>query len=439
VRNLARCLLIPLFAASLTAHAAASPSPEGALQGALKQAEAQGSAVIVDFHAPWCYSCYYMAGHVLTGADWDAVRKRAVIVEADADAPEGAALQARWQIKALPAYLVLDAQGREIGRILGEQTRADFYTALDALLDQGDSIDTLQLAVRRGDEAAPVAARKVLAAYLARQDADAGLDWYAELTPELRARLDQDPGVRLTLARLKLLQDVAAKDTWACLADGGEVLSGDLGCERPYELQRYLSCAGGQSDARDLLRDQRPAMSKLVESGVFGASACADQRSIVLTTVDLYQKLGDDGAADALLHRAIEKTRRTLGENLASDRNLADNLRVYLERYGNADALDALMVQLIDAYPDDYVYPFRYGRSLLARGDAEAALPYLERAAKQAYGINRLKVAEQRVRALQQLGRERDARKVVAQALKANGPWFEVEAAALKALLQPQG
>lgn len=439
MRNLVRCLLIPLFAAAVTAHAAESAAPEGALVAAQKQAEAQGSAVIVDFHAPWCYSCYYMASHVLNGAEWDAVRKRAVIVEADADAPEGAALQARWQIKALPAYLVLDAQGREIGRILGEQTRADFYATLGALLDQGDSIDALRMTVRRGDADAPAAARKVLAAYLARQDSDAGLDWYAELTPELRARLDQDSGVRLTLARLKLLQDIAAKDTWACLADGSEVLSGDLGCERPYELQRYLSCAGGQSDSRDLLRDQRAAMSKLVESGVFGTQACADQRTIVMATADLYKALGDDGAADALLHRAIEQTRRALGENLASDRNQADNLRVYLERYGNVDALDALMVQLIDAYPDDYVYPFRYGRSLLARGDAEAALPYLERAAQRAYGINRLKVAEQRVQALQQLGRERDARKVVAQALKANGPWFESEAAALKALLQPQG
>ncbi|TJY65209.1 hypothetical protein E4T66_03020 [Sinimarinibacterium sp. CAU 1509] len=421
------------------AAAAGTSSAADPLQAALARAGVQGSAVIVDFHAPWCYSCYYMASHVLTGPEWTAVGKRAVVIEADADAPDGAALMARWDIKALPAYLVLDAQGGEIGRILGEQTRADFYSTLKALLDHGDSVDALKLAARRGDAAAPAAAHKVLAAFLARQDADGGLDWYAELTPELRAKLDQDPGVRLTLARLKLIQDAAAKDTWACLADGSEVLAGDLGCERPYELQRYLACAGEQSDSRDLLRNQRAAMSQLVESGVFGAKACADQRSIVLTAVDLYQAIGDTGAADALLKRAIDQARRSVGENLASDRNLADNLRVYLERYGSVDELDALMVELIKAYPDDYVYPFRYGRSLLARGAAEAALPYLERAAKQAYGINRLKVAEQRVQALQQLGRDRDARKVVAQTLKANGPWFEAEAAALKALLDPKG
>jgi len=41
---------------------------------------------------------------------------------------------------------------------------------------------------------------------------------------------------------------------------------------------------------------------------------------------------------------------------------------------------------LIAAYPDDYVYPYRYGRSLFERGNATAALPFLEQAADKAYG-----------------------------------------------------
>ncbi len=93
------------------------------------------------------------------------------------------------------------------------------------------------------------------------------------------------------------------------------------------------------------------------------------------------------------------------------------------------------MPRLIATWPDDYVYPFRFGRSLLERERASEALPYLERAATRAYGENRLKVAEQRVRALKRLGRVDDARRVAAEALKANGPWFPEQATALKAQL----
>jgi hypothetical protein len=90
---------------------------------------------------------------------------------------------------------------------------------------------------------------------------------------------------------------------------------------------------------------------------------------------------------------------------------------------------------LIAAYPDDYVYPYRYGRSLLERGQADKALPLLEAAAKKAYGENRLAVATQRVLALKALKRQADAEKVVAEVLEQNGQWFPEQVAKLKKTL----
>ncbi|MFP5306231.1 MAG: hypothetical protein ACLGI7_10475, partial [Gammaproteobacteria bacterium] len=206
-----------------------------------------------------------------------------------------------------------------------------------------------------------------------------------------------------------------------------------------YELDRYLGCRAPEPLPRPRLEAQRAAMLALAEDAVFGADACADQRSIVLVSVDRLQALGETDGAVALLERAAGDAQARLDGDLRSDRNLADNLRVYFERLaeltGSYMQLDALMPQLIAAWPDDYVYPFRHGRSLVARGQAAEALPFLQQAAAKAYGVNRLKVAEQRVKALQALDREAEARKVVAEALKANGPWFAEEAAALKGLL----
>jgi len=62
-------------------------------------------------------------------------------------------------------------------------------------------------------------------------------------------------------------------------------------------------------------------------------------------------------------------------------------------------------------------------------------LPWLEQAAPKAYGVNRLSVAQYRADALRKLGRIDDAKQVVADALKANGPFFADEVLKLKAVL----
>ncbi len=432
--------LLLIVAAILTPplRAAADSSPD--LDAALRSAQERRAAVIVDFHAPWCYSCYYMARHVLNGPEWEAVLRRAVVLEQDADAPDGAALKARLGVKALPSYVVLDAGGQELGRILGEQTRTEFYAALNALLDRGSALPALAGQVRGGDGESRAAARQVLQSYHARDDADGGLRWFNVLPAAVREALLRDADVALWLSRLRFLDAARRDDPAACLRAGETVLAAPLGCARAYEFDRFLACAQEQPEARAQLVAQRPALEALVESGVFGDTRCADERSVVLAAADLHQALGEIAAEQALLERAVRDVEQRIGGELARDRNLADNLRVYLERLGERTAdfarIDALMPALIAAYPDDYVYAFRYGRSLLARGQAARALPLLEQAAPKAYGVNRLKVAEQRVRALQALGRGAEARRVGAEALKANGPWFADDAARLKALLK---
>lgn len=433
---------VPLILLALICVAPAwGASPAGGdLDQALREAKARRAAVIVDFHAPWCYSCYYMARNVLNGPEWDGVLRRAVVLEQDADSPQGSALQERWGIKALPSYLVLDANGEELGRILGEQTREEFYGALDKLLDRGSSLTAIAARVTGADAASVTAAREVLQSYHARYDAQGALRWFEQLPVAARTAVGADAEAARWLARLRFLGAAQRKDTTACLTAGEEVLRGNLGCARAYELDRYLGCAQGQQQAHTVLEAQRAPTLELVESGVFGGRRCADERSVVLAAADLHSALGDSAAEVALVQRAAGAVERRIGAQFGADRNLADNLRVYLDRLGQISGdytrLDALMPKLIAAWPDDYVYAYRHGRSLLARGQAAAALPFLEQAAPKAYGINRLKVAEQRVMALQALGRDADARRVVGEALKANGPWFPDEAARLKALVK---
>lgn len=405
------------------------------LQSALEEAARQRLPMLVAFRAPWCYSCYYMERYVHTGPEWDALKKRALVLELDADSPEGAAQMQAWGLRPLPAHVLVDAQGREIGRMLGEQARPDFFDQIERWLGPGARLRELRAIAARGGKKGREAADAALAAFIAREDADGGLDWFYDLPGPVRRGYEPDAALMTRIARLRLMQAAQYSDPAGCGTAARAVFERELGCERPYEVSRYQSCLGeGAND--DLLLAQREPLQRLVDERVLNDSpSCADERSPVRVLASLYRAAGDEPARLRLLDRAISQLRKRLGTDLGRDRSAADNLRVYVEDRGDLGAYDALMPRLIATWPQDYVYAFRYGRNLVERDRVSEALPYLERAARSAYGQNRLRVAEQRVKALKRLGRPEDARKVAAEALKANGPWFPEEAAALKAQL----
>ena len=422
-----------LFLAS--AHAAETKTP-ATIGDALTQATQQHRPVLVDFHAVWCYSCYYMASHVLNGPEWQAIERKAIVIEADADSPDGRQWMDKLKITALPSYVVLDEHGNEQGRILAEQPRQKFYPRVNAILSGSDALEPLKDKASHGSTDALVAALDV---YKARNDSAAGLAWYDQLPANVRQAASKNDRAVTSLEQLHLAQAKARKDSSAILASAQKVLAGDAGCSRPYVLLDLLQASEKLSDAqrRSVLSAQRKATDNYLDTQIFTARPnCADQRSAVIASADLDAATGDSVGEKALLDRAIDTTRRALGNDLTSDRNLADNLRVYLARAKRSDELDIYQRKLIAAYPDDYVYAYRYGRSLLESNHPEAALPWLAQAADKAYGVNRLTVTGYQVQALKSLHRQADAEQLVTAVLKENGPWFPEQAAELKASLK---
>jgi len=422
--------LIPLvFAGAL--HAAEPATVDAAIATARKA----HSPVLLDFSAPWCYSCYFMETHVLNGAEWNALEAKVVVAPVDADSPDGAAWMKKLEVKALPAYVVLDENGAELGRILAEQTREVFYPAIGKIIAGASTLDGFKAKAAAGSVDAIAT---VLGAYSARDDGHEGLGWYATLPVAVREKATHDAHASLMLARLELASATQSKDDAGIVSAANKVLAGDIGCDRPYIVDRLVEATGKQAPAARsaLLAPQRTALEAMLDHAIFVATpTCADQRSAVVTTADVDAALGDAAAEKAVLDRAIAAVRTQLGGDLKKDRNAADNLRVYLVRAKRNEELDALYPQLIAAYPDDYVYPYRYGRGLLERSQAEKALPLLELAADKAYGENRLVVATQRVLALKALKRQADADKVVADVLEQNGQWFPEQVATLKKTL----
>lgn len=431
----------PLVAAMLLAalpmaglHAAETRAPL-TVDEALKASAQQHRPVLLDFQAVWCYSCYYMASHVLNGTEWDAVQRKAIVVEVDADSPDGQTWMKKLHASFLPSYVLLDEHGRELGRIAAEQPRDKFYPKINGILATGNTLDGLKQKASKGtaDDVA-----NVLEAYQARSEADEGLGWFGSLPPAQQQAARGNARVGVALDQLALIKAVAAEDRTAVVANAQKVLAQDIGCQRPYVLENLLDASEKLPAAqrKSLLAAQRKPLDQYVDTQVLTAQpACADQRSAVLASASLDEALGDHAASAAILDRAITQTRQRLGDKLSSDRNLADNLRIYLQRAGRTAELDEYQRKLIAAYPDDYVYAYRYGRSLVDAGKPADALPYLAQAADKAYGANRLAVALQRVKALKALHRNDEAKKLADDVLEANGPWFPKQAQALKTAL----
>src|ERR1700743_527247 len=108
-----RLLAAALFALVPPAYAAAEGPAR--LDPALAQGKREHKAVLVDFQAVWCYSCYFMASHVLNGKEWDDLGKKIVFYEADADKPADKAWMNKLNVHFLPTYVAIGPDGEELG------------------------------------------------------------------------------------------------------------------------------------------------------------------------------------------------------------------------------------------------------------------------------------------------------------------------------------
>jgi thiol-disulfide isomerase/thioredoxin len=434
MKRLLVAVLVMFAAPAFAAHG--SPS---SLDAALAQGKREHKPVLIDFQAVWCYSCYYMASHVLNGKEWNDLESKVVFYEADADKPADQAWMKKLNVHFLPTYVAIGPDGEELGRILAERPRDKFYPEVAALLS-GDA----RLSKQKSDAAkgSMAAVADVLDTYQQRYQGNEGIAWFDTLPAMVRNVSDKDKRVALAKQRLLLLQAKDRKDDKGIAEAATRVLAGNIGCERPYVLDDLIGATESQhpDSRRSALAPQRTPYEQFLATQVFTATpACADQRSAVLTAADLDAALGDHAAEQAVLRKAIDLSREKLHGDLKSDRNLADNLRVYLVRAKAGDELDTLEKQLIAAYPDDYVYNYRYGRRLVEGGKPAEGLPYLDAASKKAYGANRFAVATYQVKALRALHRDDEARKRVADTVAAEGKAFPEQTKKLQEALAAAG
>lgn len=165
----------------------------------LAQAKRENKRVLVDFWATWCHACMQMnkttfrdtrVGNMMNYA----FVNYAVDVDHDADAKE---LVEKFNIKAFPTYLILNPDGTEYNRIIGNNTVEGFAKALtNALLGKEDQYIMMERMQKEAEAKA-------------KAERQANLTASPKATPKTKVKfmagMDVEKGVKAAKAKKKNL------------------------------------------------------------------------------------------------------------------------------------------------------------------------------------------------------------------------------------------
>jgi thiol:disulfide interchange protein DsbD len=123
--------LLPRGGAPVAAKEGHAGWLEQDLEGALAQAKAAKKLVLVDIYADWCAQCKELDEKTWPDAgvkQWIAQNAVAVRIDTDAKRQD---LAAKLQIRSYPTVILLDAEGRELRRLLGFEKPATMKAWLE--------------------------------------------------------------------------------------------------------------------------------------------------------------------------------------------------------------------------------------------------------------------------------------------------------------------
>lgn len=101
---------------------------------AVTLAKEEGKELVVFFSARWCGPCQVMLSETIPDPKIKAVLRNRVVVYLDLDTKDGGRVARDFAVEAIPAYLFIDAEKKELGRALGFQNVNAF---LKTLQDRG--------------------------------------------------------------------------------------------------------------------------------------------------------------------------------------------------------------------------------------------------------------------------------------------------------------
>ncbi len=289
---------------------------------------------LLAFGSADCLACLATADALAADAGWQQAVQRVPTVALDVDG-NGREAAARYRIGRLPTWLLVNADGEELGRVAGAQTPATFTAALNGWQRTRTTARSRSARAVEITREGAAALAETLARYHAAHDGDGGFAWWLRLPIAVRGQQGSaSPEVLHWRNRIEFLQATQRHNPLQADAGGHKVLEDpQVGCDRGIELARYLDSTRSLDPARrraSLQAFRADAEAALARDAFADAPGCVDSLPLVLATADLLAALGEAEAERQLLARAIAHCEQRIAGGAARDRRIAPLQRAQL-------------------------------------------------------------------------------------------------------------
>lgn len=354
---------------------------EDSFHAALKLAAKEKKLLLVDFNAPWCPSCIRLDSEAFGEPVFQKAAAKYIKLSLNVDKVALKEISKKYDVKAIPTIIVMNAKGEELTRIL------DFKpaTVLAEELTKFQATDKSSMAdLRKKAEAGDVTARKALAdqAYAALKY-DETVKWLSPLNEQslLLANAEIRAGENANEDKKKSAELKKTYEKWLAVYPHSfdaiewrpelmRLIKGDskeasaevkkIGKENVTEIEAMM--------ASDSVRDAALAVSKMGDVTGF------EKAELLSMLVDSYTLMGESKKADeaaALLAKEVETfklSEKHPGQVLVAGRYMK-TAKMNAER-------KAWMEKLVKAYPDSDVYCRNMYRLYVEDKQFEQALPF---------------------------------------------------------------
>lgn len=124
----------------------------GTFQEALDKAKKENKLVFMDCYTSWCGPCKHLAKTVFTQKEvGDYFNAKFVNVKMDMEKGEGIELHKKYGVKAFPTLLFIDANGKEVHKIVGGVPAQDLINGAKAALNPSMRIEAFQEKYKNGN------------------------------------------------------------------------------------------------------------------------------------------------------------------------------------------------------------------------------------------------------------------------------------------------
>nr|WP_295901744.1 thioredoxin fold domain-containing protein [uncultured Bdellovibrio sp.] len=353
---------------------------ENNIEAALKKADKEKKLVLVDYGAPWCPACVRLETEVFGTKEFKGATKKLVKVALNSDLAVNKAFGDKYQIKALPTLLILNAQGEELYRSLDFKPAKSLSQELTAALKKTTSLVELEKQAEAGDRTAQM---KMAENAFNKLDMAAAVKWYEKLQDksafyayaemglwaEKNEKDKKDRDGYIQVLKKWIAQDPnsytaasARNDLAALYAEDKKGLPEDVKAELNKNMELLPAIAGSAQKSHEFftawsVSDLKPFEQEEVMS-VWISSAKALKKDDIAKQIVTQLK-------DLLTKKDLSAKRP--GEIMTG--------QSYFRTAGMKAEEEAWLVKLVEAYPDTYVYHMRLARFYSRNKEHAKALP----------------------------------------------------------------